>query len=160
MAISHEEVQFWFDYQPDTGWLIWRTSPKHDVKVGDRAGCDRGDGRWVVKVRQKMYLTSRLAWFWMTGEWPSGEVDHKDRNRSNDVWTNLRDVPKSVNNQNKAVQHRNTSGVVGVDWNKQKGKWRARLSLKRKIVYLGWFDTFEEAVQARKAGEKAQYSLP
>jgi hypothetical protein len=76
------------------------------------------------------------------------------------VWTNLRDVPKSVNNQNKAVQHRNTSGVVGVDWNKQKGKWRARLSLKRKIVYLGWFDTFEEAVQARKAGEKAQYSLP
>jgi hypothetical protein len=65
----------------------------------------------------------------------------------------LRDVSNQENQRNKSRQSRNTSGVTGVHWHKRDKKWIARIKVDKKDLYIGMFDTFEEAVAARKEAE-------
>lgn len=56
---------------------------------------------------------------------------------------------------NTTVGKNNKSGVVGVNFNKEKGKWEATIKVDRKSIYLGRFDKKEDAVEARiKAQDK------
>lgn len=48
----------------------------------------------------------------------------------------------------------NKSGVVGVNWDKSRGKWQASIKFKGKKYNLGRFDDFSEAVEVRKEAEK------
>lgn len=51
----------------------------------------------------------------------------------------------------------NTSGVKGVSYMKDKGKYRAYIHFKGKPIHLGVFDTIEEAAEARKKGEEKYF---
>lgn len=74
-------------------------------------------------------------------------IDHINRNTLDNRKSNLRIVTKFENNLNKG---NNTSGCVGVTWDKSKQKWQ--VTIKKK--YIGRFDDFKEAVNARKQAEK------
>jgi len=82
------------------------------------------------------------------GRWPTVEIDHIDGDRGNNHPDNLREATRQVNARNCALGKDNTSGAKGVFWSC--GKWRATI-LKKSI---GRFDTFDEAVVARKAAER------
>ena len=63
------------------------------------------------------------------------------------------EVNRVTNLRNKKQYTTNTSGVTGVCWHKNKGKWMAQISVKSRFIYLGYFDSFKDAKFARKAAE-------
>ena len=112
MALTHERLLSILHYDPLTGVWVWLVSPRRSVKKGDVAGYWVGERR-LIMIDGKGHVASRLAWFYMKGEWPMGVVDHRDRNPNNDVFTNYRDVPQSVNLQNRSLFKTNKSGCSG-----------------------------------------------
>jgi hypothetical protein len=107
----------------------------------------------MIKGRQR--YAHRVVWLLIYGEWPKLEIDHIDGDRLNLRIANLRDVPKIINSENKRRPHRGSrSGVLGVDLAKP-GKWRARIRVRGKTIYLGTFDSPElahnEYVRAKRS---------
>lgn len=84
-----------FDYIPDTGWIVCK-------ETGNRAGThpDRTCKYRRVSRGGNRVLEHRLAWRLMTGEWPTNEVDHRNLDKSDNRWCNLRLATASENHQN------------------------------------------------------------
>lgn len=150
--VTQERLKEVLTYDPDTGSFTWNQI-RPAIKVGDRAGFVRRDGYRQVKIDAKPFLCGRLAFIYMTGEDPE-EIDHINHNRSDDSWVNLRGVTSAANMLNKSKYKNNTSGTTGVYLNKQHGKWRAEFTVKGVKTSLGFFNTKEEAVAARRAADK------
>ena len=125
-------------YQPRTGSFVWRHS-------GKTAGGRVGNGYYNLTLRGKTYGIHRLVWLFETGEWPIGEVDHIDRDTSNNLFSNLRLANKSQNRCNAAAYKNNRSGLKGIYFNKRRGKWCAQICFKGTKHHLGTFQTKEEA---------------
>lgn len=83
-----------------------------------------------------------------------GNTDHKDRNTLNNRKENLRSATKSQNCMNRSKQKNNTSGIIGVTYNKNLNKWRARINIDRKETVIDDYNKFEDAVSARLLAEK------
>lgn len=140
-------------YDLETGVFTRRISNTNFVKVGSVAGWVRRDGYIEIKVNGRPYLAHRLAWLYMTGSWPADEIDHIDGNPGNNRFHNLRSVDHKENGRNQKMPCNNTSGIVGIHWFKPRQKWQARITLDGKRIYLGYFDSLEEATKVRKQAE-------
>ena len=151
--ITYEEVNRLFNYDENTGVLTWKVSPANRVKVGDIAGSSWHNRYLQVFIHNKGYRVHRIVWLLKYKELPSGFIDHIDHNGFNNRISNLRVVTAEENNKNITIPKNNTSGVVGVSYNKRLGKWFAQIRSNRVKYYLGSFNTFEEAVQVRKEAE-------
>lgn len=148
------EVQRLLDYNQETGVFTWRVR-RQGTRKNKEAGCIHHEGYRVIGCNGNWVLAHRLAVLWMTGELPNGEVDHVDRNRSNNAWSNLRVVTHSQNQRNSSMARRNKSGFKGVCQSPTKGKWCASIRVNGKSTHLGTFDQVEDAAQAyRNAAEK------
>ena len=93
----------------------------------------------------------RVVWALHYGEWPAGEVDHIDGNRLNNSIGNLRMVSASENHRNQKRSINNTSGHLGVCWHKPTSKWKVCLNHKGRQKHIGYYNTLEAAVEARRA---------
>lgn len=80
--------------------------------------------------------------------------DHADRNELNNRRYNLRIATVVENGQNKSKSTRNTSGVIGVSWNKRNQKWGSYIKYKSKLTHLGLFVNKDEAIRTRLLKEK------
>lgn len=142
--LTAEEVREIFHYDPATGVLLWRK--RHNGVRPDRvAGCAHQQGYIAVHVRGAGYLAHRLAWAYVTGQWPECEIDHIDLDKSNNRWVNLREAEPYQNCANRKVRSDSGTGIKGVQFRDSKKKWRATLCVKGKKRHLGHFDTAEEA---------------
>jgi len=112
-------------------------------------GCFNGDGYISIYIYYKSYYTHRLAFLYMEGYLPENEIDHKDNNKINNKWNNLREVSHRCNLQNRNLLKNNTSGVNGIHWDKRSNRWVSRVMVNSKSKYIGSFDNFDEAVWAR-----------
>ena len=153
--ITVERLREVLSYDPITGFFTWRLSIGRRAKVGARAGSFRKDKYLAIAIDHVTYKSSRLAWLYMTGEWPGKIVDHKDRDKTNDSWENLRLATRRENNANKTRQVNNKAKFKGVNWHKASGRYVAQISNHGKKEHLGLFDTPEEAHEAyiRRAKE-------
>lgn len=134
-------------YDPDTGNFIWsEANPKN--LVGKIAGCKNRRGYILIGFNYELYMAHVLAWFYMTGTWREGDVDHIDRGKSNNKWKNLREATRTQNNANAKIRSDNTSGVRGVHFNKGAKKWQASINHNKRHFHLGLFKTKEEAATA------------
>ena len=121
---SQERLRELFDYEPETG-KFERIKGKKERPIAKGYRCSVVDGI--------TYTTHRLIWRFVTGEDPLElEVDHRDRNKSNNVWSNLR---KGTHKQN--LENR---GAKGFSWNKRLGKWQAYIKHNGEKFHLGTFD--------------------
>lgn len=146
--LTSERLRELLLYDPDTGLWVWLKPPKNKPQlIGQEAGNIRLDGYRKIGIGGTDYLCGPLAWLYMTGEWPTEEVDHADRDRSNDRWENIRQATRSLNEANKGLDPRNTSGFRGVTWHKGTQKWMAQIN----GIYLGVFEKIEDAVAVRDA---------
>ena len=136
-------------YDPNTGRWVWLKTPRLGF-VGKPAGSIDAKGYWCIKIDGQSYKASRLAYLYMTGEWPIEEMDHIDGKPWNDTWSNLRQATRLENIQNRQMRTDNISGAIGVYWSKGNSKWIAQIDQ----TYLGSFDSFEEAVAARDQAAK------
>ena len=84
----------------------------------------------------------------------SQQIDHRNHKKNDNRKCNLREVTNTQNCINRSLQSNNTSGVTGVYWNKQSNKWVASITVDKKLIFLGYFNQFENAVQARKTAEE------
>lgn len=88
-------------YDPETGIFVWVNPPPHNPKLKNQiAGTVREDGYRTIRINRRAYYASHLACLWMLGKWPDEEKDHKDRDPSNDAWSNLREATSSFNKRN------------------------------------------------------------
>jgi hypothetical protein len=141
-------------YDPDTGLCLWLDSIGA-AKKGSIAGSCRKNGRRVIKIGSRTYQAPRLAWLYMTGEWPETTVDHEDRDPTNDRWSNLRLASKAQQAIKQGIHSHNTPGVTGVY--KRFGKYCATIQSEYKQIWLGTFNTEEKAIAARKAAEEKYF---
>lgn len=150
-----------FKYKKRTG--KWFSDPSRAAQWNSRfAGKEcgtvqtKGNGYRRVKIglMGKQYLAHRLAWVIMTGDMPPEQIDHIDRDATNNKWENLIDA-KNLNQRNKSLQRNNKSGFSGVSWGKSVGKWVARVwcgdENSRTYKHLGVFDLKSDAVDAVKS---------
>lgn len=145
------------DYNPLTGEFTWKVATSNRVKVGEKAGAPGVQGYQVIGLDGILYRRARLAWLFMTGEFPTETVDHIDLDRGNDRWANLRAATMSQNQANQGRPAHNTSGLKGVHLVKRTGRWRAQVAHQRKKRSLGCYGTKEEAQAAYIAGAEALY---
>ena len=146
-----------FDYDPVSGVLSWKLKSRKPYAIGKPAGGKGAGGYLDIAIEDHKYRAHRIIWKWMTGEDPLS-IDHIDGNRTNNAWHNLRSVEHHVNLKNSKLSKSNTSGAVGVWWNEAQGKWNSYITYRGRRKHLGSFDTFEEAVAARKAAD-AKYGF-
>jgi hypothetical protein len=139
-------------YDPETGEWTWlkRSHGGGNARPGDKAG-SLNLGRVIIAIDGCDYKSSRLAWLYMTGRWPTLDVDHRDGNPRNDSWANLREATDSQNTANKKRPSNNSSGFKGVCWAKDRRKWGAQIGFHYRKIHLGFFDTPEAAHEAYKA---------
>jgi hypothetical protein len=152
-------------YEPDTGHFVSLGNSSRR-KAGLIMGSPRPDGYLSLGVDKRTYLGHRLAFFYMTGRWPTREIDHIDRDRMNNRWDNLREATGTQNQANRGMQSNNTSGYRGVSWDKSRQKWAVRTQYKGSVKTLGRHDTPEEAARAYDAfllatkGDYANLNFP
>mgnify|MGYP003611564476 FL=1 len=146
--ITQAYVQEHFLYCPVSGQVVHKTA-KVKAKVGDRAGSRSKCNSRYLRIHGKKYLEHRVVWLYVTGEWPINEIDHKDHDRTNNRWENLREVTHAVNMKNKPRYASNSTGHSGISIDKRCGKYRAYLSIDKKPKSLGYFATLAEAIAAR-----------
>jgi hypothetical protein len=132
-------------YDEQSGLFAWKQ--KRQGAIAGKFGSIEKTGYVRVKLLNKKYLAHRLAWFIVHKQWPDGQIDHINGNRSDNRIVNLRVVDQSGNSQNRrAKQKNNQSGYFGV--HASGAKWRAQIRIDKKLKHLGLFDTPELASMA------------
>lgn len=153
--LTQEYLKSVLHYEPETGIFTWLKTRRRDL-IGKKAGCileaDRyGTDYWQINLSMKCYKAHRLAWLYMTGSFPKGEVDHRDNNGLNNACSNLRDSTHQNNVKNRILNADNTSGVKGVTWHKKNKRWTAQLNVDGVRMYLGSFTDRGAAADAMRA---------
>lgn len=153
--LTQQRLKEVLHYDQLTGDWHWLKRLAWRVDIGMPAGSINAIGYRQIGVDGTVYLAHRLAWFYMTGRWPLNEIDHRDLNKSNCSWENLRLADHSENASNVIKRANNSSGFKGV-WGRR-GCWTAELKSKGKKIYLGQFETPEEASAAYEAAAKRTF---
>lgn len=136
-------------YDPETGIFRWLTRASKNTIVGSVAGTVLSNGYRMIRLLGKQpFLAHRLAYLYMTGEWPPEEIDHVDGDPSNNRWVNLRVADRTENCRNTCTPSHNTSGNKGVCWDKRRQKWRAYIVVAGKQRSLGSFTHKHDAAAA------------
>jgi hypothetical protein len=143
-------------YEPHTGKFFWRID-KGRVAAGDKAGTKSRRGYVDIKIDGRSYLAHRLAWLYMTGDFPIREIDHINGNPSNNRWANLREGTHSEVTRPHKTYKTNISGYSGVHWREDAGKYRVRITVDNRRISLGHYSDLQEAYRARAKAEKEHF---
>lgn len=151
--LTQERLKKLLTYDPETGVFVWAKQTSR-IKIGDVAGCNHSSGYRNINIDYKQYSAHRLVWLYMVGAFPPDQIDHINRNKSDNRFANLRAVTGSENQHNANLKITNTSGYKGVYYHKTNKKWAAEICLNNVKNRLGNFSTPEEASAAYLAAQK------
>lgn len=154
--LTHARLLELVHYDPATGIFTAKVARKQ-VKAGQRLGTLVGGGYLACMILSRMYKLHRLAWFYMTGQWPVDEIDHRNRKKADNRWRNLREATRGQNQVNWV--RANKTGFRGVHQLTPRSDGRQRYQAKIRTqgvsFHLGVFDTPEEASAAYIVAAKA-----
>lgn len=149
--ITQQRLHELFEYRED-GFLIWKVDFSSRAKEGNVVGTLNDEGYYIVGIDQKSYKVHRMIFLYHHGYLTDGlQMDHIDGNKTNNRIDNLREVTSQQNAFNRKFS-KNTSGVKGVTWSKEKMKWVVQITVDRKCKHLGYYDDLKEAKAAAIAG--------
>ena len=153
--ITQARAREMFDYDPDTGVFVRRISVARRKKAlaGQIAGSLSANGYLRVMIDGKSILLHRLAFIYM-GCQPPKCVDHINGDRTDNRWANLRAADHVINGRNTKRPITNTSGFIGVSWDRFTGKWVSQMRIGDERLFFGRFEHIEDAIAARKQAEK------
>ncbi len=149
MRLTAQKLREILHYDPDTGVWTWLVALSSTRGIGSIAGTVSVHGYRIITYRGEKYRSGKLAWLYMTGEWPTQEIDHDDRDKLNDRWGNLFDRSRSQNALNRDLQSNNFSGTRGIHFDTVRGKWNVQVKKDNVTHYIGRYDDYDEAVAAR-----------
>lgn len=147
MELTQQIVRDLFDYDPITGILTNKIRRGARALEGSICGNKSSSGHLKTKIDQVDHLCHRIAFLHYHGYLPI-EVDHKNLKRTDNRIKNLRAAQPWQNRCNTKIPKNNKSGIKGVSWNKEMGKWYAKGRTKGKQECLGHFDDIEDARKA------------
>lgn len=169
---SQEFLRQILDYDPETGKLFWKerdvslfpaVTPSRSRSLcalwneryanNEALGSVNKQGYKAGRILNQTVTAHRVIWKLVTGKDPD-QVDHINGLRSDNRLSNLRNVDRLTNQRNAGMRRDNMSGATGVGWVKASGKWQARITVFDRRIHLGRFNTFNDAVSARKAAER------
>lgn len=143
---SADKLRKLLDYNPETG-VFTNTGVRRNTRAELPGRVHVTNGYVYVSINGSKYFAHRLAWLYVTGQWPDGEIDHINRDRADNRFDNLRISSRSLNNQNKvAHQSNNKLKLIGVSPHRQ--RFQANIFVGGKRTYLGIFKTEQEASNA------------
>lgn len=149
---DNDDILEYISYFPETGQFLWAISPNKNMRAGAIAGghfpCGSKEHFNLyrqIRFRGKLYMGHRIAWRIVHGYWPSTDIDHINRDSTDNRFGNLRIGSHSRNAANCAVRRTSKSGLKGVGWAKHANKWKAKIKDGSKQRHLGYFHTPEEA---------------
>jgi hypothetical protein len=134
--VSQDRLREVLAYDPLTGVVTWIKQINARGLLGSIAGYVENTGHRRIRVDGVVHSASRLAWLFMTGEWPEDEVDHENTDPSDNRWINLRPATRVLNGANRKRHSNNKSGYKGVCWDRGMKKYKAYIRRTR----LGYFD--------------------
>lgn len=166
-----ETLKRLLDYNPETGRFYWKERGGAEFMGGKRSGQGIANN-WNSKLAGKeaflhsspagykgcsiqghATLAHRAAWMIYYGETPE-VIDHINGIRDDNRIANLRNVSHKINCRNQKIRAVNKSGCVGVRQKKGERKWIAEIKVDYVKKFLGYFDTKQDAIKARKDAEK------
>src|SRR6516164_5569119 len=143
--LTADQLREQLDYNPETGVFTWKVN-RYGVTIGAEAGNVRNDGYILISVLNKRYLAHRLAWLYSNGEWPTSDLDHINGQRFDNRIANLRLANRKQSVANRGPRCDNKLGMKGVY--RVGDRFVARIKISGRNIYLGTFDTAEEANEA------------
>lgn len=154
-ALTAERLRELLYYNPATGRFTW-TLARRNVRVGNEAGHADPRGYRYISIDNRQYCGHRLAWLYMTGEWPKSIVDHRNGKKGDNRWRNLRDTSAHGNAQNlRAPTTRNQLGFLGViPPQGKRTQFKASIQVHGKSMHLGYHATPELAHAAYIAAKR------
>lgn len=153
--ITQDNLKELFKYDKDNGTFTRIKQSGKRGKIGDIAGTLKNDTGYVeIQINRKKYKAHRLAWLYMYGEFPDGDLDHINHKKDDNRIYNLRVVNDFINCRNRPMNKNNKSGIAGVSFHKSVKKWCATITVYYKQIHLGSFNTKAEAVAVRLEAEK------
>jgi len=149
-----EYVRLILDYNPETGIFKWKNlstaTPQRNAQWAGKIAGYPHKGYQRININGAHHRAHRLAWLYMTGEWPKEEIDHRNNEKNDNRFLNLREVVRNENAKNRLKSCNNTSGVKGVSYRKESGLWRVRIMVDKKPIHLGDFKNIKEAGEVYK----------
>lgn len=145
-----DELRSLVAYDRETGEMTWRTKTARSVVVGRSVGGKVKNGYVQASILGQHLMVHRLAWYYVTGDWPDFFIDHINGVTDDNRFANLRPCTTKQNRANSKKPVHNKSGYKGVSFHRGTSRWRARIGIDGKDVTIGYFVTREEAAEARK----------
>ena len=127
--ITQERLKELLHYDPETGIFTWLQVNSNVVSVGSRAGGKTTDGYRNIGVDGSRYGEHVLAFIYMEGREPLGQIDHKDTIKDNNIYSNLREALRGHNHCNSKRRTDNSSGIKGLSWNSRVKRWEAYVTI-------------------------------
>jgi hypothetical protein len=141
-------------YDPETGNLRWAVA-RQRIRKGQIAGTRHSSGCVAVEVAGKRYMAHRVCWLLVHGVWPERDIDHANRNPSDNRLCNLRLATDSQNNANRVYSRKKSGLPKGV--RVQRKRFGAAITVNGKSSFLGTFPTIEEASRAYEVAAKKAF---
>lgn len=149
IILTQNQLKRLVTYDPSTG-VFTRLVGK---RAGHPVGSQIKSGYVHIFLAGHTHKAHRLAWLYMYGEWPSGQIDHINHNRADNRISNLRDVTCAVNHQNRKRRSNSAAGVIGVTFHRRDRRWQAHIEVCGTPRYLGSYICLGAAIKARLAAE-------
>jgi hypothetical protein len=148
MKLDAERLREILSYNPETGVFTWKIARGVNGGIGEVAGSINAKGYLIIAISGRGYRAHRLAWLYVFDAWPENDIDHINRNKTDNRIANLRAATRAQNIWNTRVRCNSSSGIKGVWFDKKYGLWAAQITMHRKKKWLGRFVTIEEASKA------------
>jgi hypothetical protein len=141
--ITQEYLKEILDYNPETGIFTWKIKKNGTKGINSIAGHIDKKGYFRIKINSISHKAHRLAWLYVYGNTPKGQIDHVNGVKHDNKISNLRIVSNRENCQNR-IEHRQGK-LVGCYYNKRDKKWQAQIQINGKQTFIGLFETQREA---------------
>jgi HNH endonuclease len=148
-ALKVERLRELLEYDAASGIFTWRARPVgrqwdkmcNTQRAGRVAGSFNLLGYWRIGIDGRSHLAHRLAWAWVNGEWPKAQIDHKNLDKGDNRFSNLREATSPQGNANRRSSNKSGFKCVSKSWS----KWRAEIKSNGKLRHLGCFARIEHA---------------
>lgn len=147
--LTHDALKHMLDFDPAVGIFVWKNPQSNVVKVGEIAGVIAANGRRYINVGGEKHMAHRLAWFYIHGEWPAGDVKNANGNYDDCREENLVHQTRQETATNRRVNAASKSGHAGITWDSRRNKWQVHITQDYKQVALGYFADLNVAVAVR-----------
>lgn len=153
--LSARFVRSILHYDPETGVFTWRRRADRSARwntryAGTPAGTVSGSTRYRFIEIRRPYPAHRLAWLYMTGRWPEEQIDHVNRDRSDNRFANLTCASNAENARNRGAQSNNRSSGHRNISRHFDGRWRVRVRADGRDHHVGCYHSLADAIAAQR----------